>query len=152
MINGGEVSVTGFFWRSANANKNGISTANRFTGVGGVRNVPCLSSRRKNLLKVLFVNGHTACLEPGNALFINIRTNDIVTRFRETGPSNQPYVSTSDDRKTQKRTSLSWSSNSKNLCAWTLVCIVTEGRERKKVFVTFSCLNNSYRLGTSSVF
>src|SRR5215469_3703011 len=111
VIDGGEIGVAGFLRRSANANKNGIPSANRFTGVGGVRNVPCLSGRRKNLLEVLFVNGHAACLELGNAVFINIRANDIVTRFRETGSGDQPYVSTSDDRKTQKRSSLSWSLN-----------------------------------------
>src|ERR1041385_3325625 len=109
MVDSREVGLAGFLRGSPDANEDGFPCANRFTGVRSVGNVAGLPRGGENLLEVLFINGHAACLELGNALFINVRANDFVTRFRKAGSGDQPDVSTSDDRKTQKRTSLSWS-------------------------------------------
>src|SRR5882724_10723341 len=97
VVNGGKVRLAGIFWRRAHADEDGIAGTDRFTGVRRVRNPPGLVSRRENLLEMLLVDGHPACIELGDALPVNVGANHFVSRFRKTGSRDQTYVSTADD-------------------------------------------------------
>src|SRR6266478_172705 len=97
VVNGGKVCLAGIFWRRAHANENGIAGTDRFTGIRRVRNPAGFASRRENLLEVLLVDWHAACIEFDDALPVDVGANHFVSRFGKTSSRDQTYVPTTDD-------------------------------------------------------
>src|SRR2546429_3066375 len=80
-------------------------SANGFARIGGVGNAPRFTRGSENLFQVLFVNGHAAGLELGDAVAINVRADDFVPGLGKAGSRDQSDVPTSNDGNPQKKAS-----------------------------------------------
>jgi hypothetical protein len=58
---------------------------------------------------MMFVDWNAACIEPGDALSIDVRANHFMPSFRKASSGNETYVPTTDDGKTQDELSLKMS-------------------------------------------
>lgn len=85
VIDGGKIGLAIFFWRRADADKDGVAGANRFAAIGGVGDFSGGSSGFKNLTEMQLVDGNAAGVELGDALAIDIRADDLMARFRKAG-------------------------------------------------------------------
>jgi hypothetical protein len=100
VINRGKIRFAGFFGRRADADENHLTGANGLAGVFGVTDLFFLDGPLKDLVEMLLVDGNLARLELGNAIFVDIRAEDFMTRRGETSAGHQPNVTTPDYRQT----------------------------------------------------
>lgn len=106
VVDGGEVGFARILWRSAHADEDGVSRADGFSGVSGIRNPSGFVDGRENLVEMMFVDRNAAGIELGNALAIDVRADYLVTCLGKASSGDQTDVSTPDDGKTQDEPSL----------------------------------------------
>ena len=83
-----KIRFAGILRRGAHTDKDGVSGADGFTGIGGIADPSRLVSGGENLVEMMLVDRNAAGVELGDALAIDVRANYLVPRLGETCPSD----------------------------------------------------------------
>ena len=97
VVNRGEVGFARIFWGRANADEDGVTSADGFAGVGGIGDFSFLVGGGENLIEMMLVYRNAAGIELGDALAVNIRADDIVAGLGKASSGDQTNVPTTDD-------------------------------------------------------
>src|SRR5271168_430053 len=97
MVDGRKIRFARFLWWRTDTDKDGISGANGFADIRGIRNLAGLPRGRQNLAQVLLVDRHAASIELRNAVGVYVRAHHFVASLRQARSSNESYVSTTND-------------------------------------------------------
>ncbi len=106
VVDGRKVGLAGILRRSAHADEDGVTGADGFTDVGGIRDAAGFVGGRKHLAEVMLVDRDAAGVKLGDALAINVRADYFVPCLGKTSSGDETHVSTTDDGKTQDELSL----------------------------------------------
>ena len=93
-----QVGRTVLMLRCANRNEHNRRVANRFRKISGELETLFRSIAADHLLEAGLVDGHDAAAKLPNLGLVLVDTDDVVSRFRETGSEHQADIARADDR------------------------------------------------------